>query len=322
MPVIESSYKPSLLFKNTHINTVYKTLFFSGNSTYKRERITTDDNDFLDLDFSTNNSETIVIAMHGLEGSSKSKYIVSVVNHLNNNNVDCVAVNFRGCSGEDNNHIYSYNSGKTDDVVTIINHLLNNYNYKNIVLLGYSMGGNITLKYLGETAQIPSEIKGGIAISTPCDLEGSSNSLSNWNNTIYLKRFMMSLKEKTLHKLEKFPDAKLDKDAIANAKTFRDFDNAVTAPLFGYKNASDYWTQCSSKQFLKEIKLPTLLINALDDSFLSESCHPFNEATTNNNLFFEASKYGGHVGFNTSFLGKDLLWSENRILNYINHIIS
>ncbi|GGK52311.1 MULTISPECIES: YheT family hydrolase [Flavobacteriaceae] len=322
MPIIESSYKPSLLFKNTHINTVYKTLFYNGNNNYKRERISTDDNDFLDLDFSTNNAETLVIAMHGLEGSSKSKYIISVVNHLNNNNIDCVAVNFRGCSGEDNNHIYSYNSGKTDDVTFIINHLLKKYTYKNIVLLGYSMGGNITLKYLGETDEIPNQIKGGIAISTPCDLEGSSNSLSNWYNAIYLNRFMISLKEKTLVKLEKFPDCKLDKDAIANAKTFRDFDNAVTAPLFGYKNASDYWSQCSSKQFLKDIKLPTLIINALDDSFLSKSCYPFKEASANNNITFEVSKYGGHVGFNSSFLGKDLLWSENRILNYINHIIS
>ena len=322
MPIIESSYKPSLLFKNVHLNTVYKTLFYSRKNTYKRERITTEDNDFLDLDFSINNSETVVIALHGLEGSSKSKYIVSAVNHLNNNNIDCIAINFRGCSGEDNNNLYSYNSGQTEDITTIINHILNNYNYKNIVLLGYSMGGNITLKYLGETSKIPSQIKGGIAISTPCDLEGSSIALSSWYNTVYIKRFMKTLKKKTLLKLEKFSDCNLDKKAIANAKTFTDFDNAVTAPLFGYKNAQDYWRQCSSKQFLKNIKHPTLIINALDDTFLSESCYPFNEAKINNNISLETPKYGGHVGFNSSSFGKDLLWSENRILNYINHIIS
>ncbi len=322
MPIIKSSYKPSFLFKNVHLNTVHKTLFYSRKNSYRRERITTDDNDFLDLDFSIINSETIVVALHGLEGSSKSKYIISVVNHLNKNNIDCIAINFRGCSGEDNNNMYSYNSGQTEDVTTIINYLLNNYNYKNIVLLGYSMGGNITLKYLGETRKIPSQIKGGIAISTPCDLEGSSIALSSWYNTIYIKRFMRSLKKKTLLKLEKFPDCKLDKKAIAKAKTFTDFDNAVTAPLFGYKNAQDYWRQCSSKQFLKDIKLPTLIINALDDTFLSESCYPFNEAKNNTNLMLETPKYGGHVGFNTSYFGNDLLWSENRILNYINHIIS
>jgi predicted alpha/beta-fold hydrolase len=236
--------------------------------------------------------------------------------------IDCVAVNFRGCSGEDNNNPFSYNSGKTDDVSLIINYILANYNYKNIVLLGYSMGGNITLKYLGENSEIPLNIRGAIAISVPCDLEGSSNTLSNWHNAIYLNRFMITLKKKALLKLQKFPNCGLNEEAIINAKTFRDFDNAVTAPLFGYKNAHDYWTKCSSKQFLEGIKQPTLIINALDDSFLSESCYPFEGAKNHKNLTFEVPKYGGHVGFNTSPFGKDLLWSENRILQYIQHIIS
>lgn len=322
MPVITSSYKPSLLFKNHHFNTIYKTLFSSEKITYTRTRINTNDNDFLDLDFSIKNSDTIVIALHGLEGSSKSKYIISAINYLNLNNIDCVAVNFRGCSGEDNIHPFSYNSGKTDDVSFIINYVLTHYNYKNIVLLGYSMGGNICLKYMGETSQIPKTLKGAVAISVPCDLEGSSTILSKWHNTIYLNRFLKTLKEKSLLKLEKFPNSGLNKEAIVNAKTFSDFDDAVTAPLFGYKNAKDYWSNCSSKQFLKEIKHPTLLINALDDSFLNESCYPFNEAKNNNNFSFEVSVYGGHVGFNTSVFGRDLLWSEKRILQFIQHIIS
>ena len=322
MPIINSTYQPSILFKNNHFNTVYKTLFYKETISYSRKRIFTEDKDFIDLDFSINNSETLVIALHGLEGSSKSKYIVSAINFLNSNNIDCVAVNFRGCSGEDNNHPYSYNSGKTDDVSLIINYILKNYNYKNLVLLGYSMGGNISLKYMGETTHFPKEIKGAVAISTPCDLEGSSNSLSGWHNKIYLKRFMKTLKEKALFKLDKFPNCGLDKTAILKAKNFDDFDNLVTAPLFGYKNAQDYWTQCSSKQFLNNITIPTLLVNALDDSFLSESCHPFNEAKNNTNFYFEVSKYGGHVGFNSSVFGEDLYWSENRILEFINLIIS
>ena len=201
MPLINSTYKPSFIFKNAHLNTIYKTLFYSEKNAYTRKRIFTEDNDFLDLDFSINNSETLVIALHGLEGSSKSKYIISVINYLNLNNIDCLAANFRGCSGEDNNNPYSYNSGKTDDISLIINYVLNNYNYKNIVLLGYSMGGNITLKYMGENAEIPPQIKGAVAISTPCDLEGSSIALSNWNNAVYLKRFMKTLKQKSLLKL-------------------------------------------------------------------------------------------------------------------------
>ena len=322
MPLITSTYKPSFLFKSAHINTMYKTLFYNNSNQYKRTRITTPDNDFLDLDFSKVGSETLVIASHGLEGSSTSKYIVSLVNYLNSQKIDVLALNFRGCSGEDNNNIHSYNSGKTDDLNTVINYILENYTYKNIFLVGYSMGGNITLKYLGEQANLPSEIKGAITISVPTDLEGSSNALSHWQNKIYIQRFLISLIKKGLAKHQKFPNSILNPTAIKNSKNFIDFDNAVTAPLFGFKNAHDYWTKCSSKQFLPAINVPTLLINALDDTFLSESCFPFKEASENKNLYFETPTYGGHVGFNTHVGKKDTLWSENRVLEFINHLIS
>jgi len=321
MPLIKSTYKPPFLFKNTHFNTIYKTLFFRNEINYTRKRITTTDNDFIDLDFSLTGSNTMVIAMHGLEGSSKSKYIISLCDFLNQQAFDCVAVNFRGCSGEDNNKLYSYNSGKSDDLATIINYLTSNYSYQNIVLVGYSMGGNITLKYLGESTNFSSRIKGAIAISVPCDLEGSSNALAKRQNTIYINRFLRTLKRKTIFKTTKFPNHKLDLVALKNAKDFKDFDDLVTAPLAGYKNAKDYWTKCSSKQFLPNINLPTLIINALDDTFLSASCFPFEEAKKNKNLYLETPKYGGHVGFNTSIFKKDKLWIENRVQNFILDII-
>ncbi|RXP45583.1 alpha/beta fold hydrolase [Lutibacter sp. HS1-25] len=322
MPIIQSTYKPNYFFKNTHLNTIYKTLTFNDLANYKRTRISTPDNDFIDLDFSTVNSNTLVIALHGLEGSSNSKYIISLINYLNSQQIAAVAVNFRGCSGEDNNHLYSYNSGKSDDLSIVINYILNNCTYKNIIFVGYSMGGNILLKYLGEGNQIPSQIKAAIAISVPCDLEGSSNALAKWNNRIYINRFLKTLKEKSLKKVEKFPNNNLNVNAILNSKTFSDFDNAVTTPVFGYKNAKDYWTQCSSKQFLNAIQIPTLMINAKDDTFLSKSCFPFFEAQNSKHLFLETPKYGGHVGFNTALFEKDKLWSEKRIVSFIQHIIS
>ncbi|WP_299527184.1 alpha/beta fold hydrolase [uncultured Lutibacter sp.] len=322
MSLIKSTYKPQFLFKNAHFNTVYKTLFYKKKIDYQRKRISTPDTDFLDLDFSAVGSNTLVIAMHGLEGSSQSSYIISAINYLNYNKIDCVALNFRGCSGEDNNHLHSYNSGKTDDLEITINYILENYSYKNILLLGYSMGGNITLKYLGETNSIASEVKGAIAISVPCDLEGSSSALATWQNSIYMNRFLKTLKEKTVLKMVKFPENSIDKESVLRSNSFKDFDNAVTAPLFGYKNAEDYWAKCSSKQFIPTITIPTLLINALDDSFLSESCFPIQEAQNHSYLNLEMPKYGGHVGFNTSIFGKDLFWSEKRILDSIHHFIS
>jgi predicted alpha/beta-fold hydrolase len=184
------------------------------------------------------------------------------------------------------------------------------------------MGGNVALKYMGTSKNLPPEIKGAVAISVPCDLKGSAVALESLANILYQNMFMKTLKEKSLLKLNKFPEANLNKEAIINAKTFKDFDNVVTAPLFGFKNAEDYWEKNSSKQFIPEISKPTLLINALDDSFLSESCFPFSETQNHKKVYFETPKYGGHVGFNSTLFGKDLLWSEKRIFQFINHNIS
>jgi predicted alpha/beta-fold hydrolase len=322
MPLLKSTYKPAVLFRNNHFNTAYKTLFSSETITYARERINTNDKDFIDLDLASVGSETVVLALHGLEGSSQSKYIISVLNYLNTQNIDGVTINFRGCSGEDNNKPYSYHSGKTDDVDLAISHLLAKNIYRNIFLLGYSMGGNIALKYMGTSKNMPAEIKGAMAISVPCDLEGSAIKLESFHNILYQNMFMKTLKEKSLLKLHRFPEGILNKNAIKNAISFKDFDNAVTAPLFGYKNAEDYWEKNSSKQFIPKIDKPTLIINALDDSFLSESCFPYSEAENHKKVYFEIPKYGGHVGFNSTLLGKDLLWSEKRVFQFINHNIS
>jgi len=322
MPLLKCTYKPPVLFKNNHFNTAYKTLFFSDTIEYSRARIKTSDDDFIDLDFSLVGSETVVLALHGLEGSSQSKYIISALNYLNSQNIDGAALNFRGCSGEDNNKPYSYHSGKTDDVDLAIDYLLSLNKYRNIFLLGYSMGGNIALKYMGTSKNMPSEIKGAAAISVPCDLKGSATVLESIPNILYQNMFMKTLKEKSLLKLMKFPEANLSKESIENTKTFKDFDNAVTAPLFGYKNADDYWERNSSKQFISEIYKPTLLINALDDSFLSESCFPFSEIENHKKVYFETPKHGGHVGFNSTLFGKDLLWSEKRVYQFIKHNIS
>jgi hypothetical protein len=321
MPVIESKYTPNFIFKNRHINTTFKTLTYHQKVNYKRKRIETPDYDFLDLDFSINNSETCVIALHGLEGSSNSKYIISAINYLNTHKIDAVAVNFRGCSGEPNKQPYSYHSGKTDDLSLVIKYISTNYKYKNIFLLGFSMGGNIMLKYLGETENINPIIKGGIAFSAPCDLKGSSEALSSKQNKIYLNRFLKTLKEKALKTLNTYPNINLSKEKILKSKTFEDFDNAVTAPLFHFKNANDYYLKNSSINFIKNIKTPTLLVNALDDTFLSETCYPYKTCKNNKQVTFETPKYGGHVGFNTSFITKNNTWSEQRILQFINSIL-
>ncbi|AOW19523.1 YheT family hydrolase [Urechidicola croceus] len=322
MPVINSTYKASFPFNNVHFNTVFRTFFTHDKVQFSRERIELKDGDFLDLDFSEVNSKTIVIALHGLEGSSESKYILAITNILNQNNVDTVAVNFRGCSGEDNRLLSSYHSGKTEDLEAVIQYIDKFRSYKNIIILGYSLGGNVTLKFLGEkNTNINSKIKCAIAISVPCDLTGSSIELAKTRNKIYMNRFMITLKQKALGKLNKFPNSFLDKDTITKAKNFYDYDNLYTAPAHGFLNAEDYWIKNSSKPFLKDIKVPTLLINALDDTFLSKECYPIEIAKKHKYLFLETPKNGGHVGFNSKIIGKKGYWLENRIAQFLKEYV-
>jgi len=323
VPLINSTYNPTYPFTKTHFNTVFRTFFSRIKIKYSRKRLELDDGDFMDLDIASVKSDTVIIAFHGLEGSSESTYILALSKVLNKATIDVVAVNLRGCSGEHNRVLASYHSGKTADLEAVINHINEKYDYKNIVLVGYSLGGNITLKYLGEQgANLHPKIKCAVAVSVPCDLTGSSNALMQKGNMAYMQRFLKSLKEKALHKNQQFPNANLDIDTLLAAKNFKDFDNLFTAPVNGFKDAQDYWTKNSSKPFLHAIKIPTLMVSALDDTFLSKECFPFKEAKEHPHLFLETPKNGGHVGFNSTFYGKNGHWLEKRIFDFLSEYLN
>ena len=317
MPVIHSSYKASLLFRNGHLSTIIAKFFRNISGVlYKRVRIETPDNDFLDLDFSKNGNKQIAVLVHGLEGSSDSTYMQGMTKKLNNSGWDVVCLNMRGCSGELNLLYRSYHSGKTDDLDLVVNYIQKDY--QRIALIGFSLGGNIVLKYLGENgAGLNSKIKIGVAISTPCDLEGSAEELKRAKNVLYMKRFLKSMKAKALERKRLHPEANLDVEAIKKTKNFHEFDSLYTAPAHSFKDVYDYWIKSSSKQFLTAISIPTLLINAVNDPFLSESCYPIKEAQINPNFYLEMPKNGGHLGFlsYSAFRGKS--WLEVKVLTFI-----
>lgn len=321
MPIITKTFSPSLPFRNAHFNTVYRPLFMKDTINYQRKRVTTWDADFIDLDFSFIGSKTLVLLIHGLEGSSQSNYMITTSNYLNNIGFDTVCMNLRGCSGEDNLLLETYHSGKTDDVAFIIKHLISSYNYENIIIIGFSLGGNLTLKYLGEYSNIPSNVKGGIAVSVPVDLTSSQAELNKLKNKIYLSEFLRTMKLKLLQKAEKFPEFKLNKELLFKASKFRHLEKQYTVPVFGFKSSEDYWQKASAKPFIQEIKVPTLLINALNDSFLSQECYPIKEAKEMKNFHLLIPNYGGHVGFMSSFSNTENRWMEQQIALFIQETI-
>ena len=314
MPVIKTDYKPPLLFKNRHINTIYSSLFRkTKRPSFKRKRIETLDDDFLDIDFIENGSKKIVILCHGLEGSSDSKYIQATAKLLSLNGYSVAAMNYRFCSGEINRQLVTYHSGKTDDLHAVIKYLIPNYD--SVYLVGFSLGGNLILKYNGDGlfSQSP-KIKANVAISVPVDLKGSSISLKRCENILYRWRFIRTLSKKMYLKHQQFPN-QLDLSPLKKVKTLTDFDDFFTSKINGFKDAEDYYLKASSKQFIPNITKPTLLINALDDPFLSESCFPIVEAKENSKFNLMTPSYGGHVGF----ISKGAFyWSEIQILNFLN----
>ncbi len=322
MPLLTSDFSPSLPFKNGHFNTMYRPLFMKETSNYTRKRIFTWDTDFIDLDFSKVNSNTLTVLIHGLEGSSESKYMISTTHELNRKGIDTVAFNLRGCSGEDNLLLGTYHSGKTEDVAFVMNHLLDNYDYENIILVGFSLGGNLTLKYLGEFADSLSPIiKGAIATSVPIDIASSERQMNKIKNKLYIDQFLKTIRLKVLEKSYKFPDFKLDKEKLFKASRFKHLEHLYTVPVFGFDSPEDYWQKASSKPYLSKINRPTLLINAEDDSFLGEECFPYEEAGDSEVFFLEVAKYGGHVGFISTFKQQESRWLEKRISKFIDENI-
>lgn len=313
----ESSYKPSLFLRNGHVNTVYTSLFRTGTKVaFKRQRVITEDNDFIDIDWLKNDGSKLAFLCHGLEGSSDSKYIQHLARQLHEIGYDILAINYRSCSGEINQSKKIYHSGATDD----LNFIFTNFTktYQSITLIGFSLGGNMALKYVGEQKHpLPSNLTSVVAISTPCDLVSSSYEMTKAINRIYTQRFLKTLKEKAKLKHIQFPNL-FDLEAVIAAKTVFQFDERFTGPVHGFDGALDYYRSCRANNFIPDIKIPCMIINALDDSFLGDSCYPYGLAEANKNVKLIVSKYGGHVGF--AQFKKPMFWHEEKIHEFLKNI--
>ncbi len=302
MPVLDSAYKPLRRYRNAYLQTVLPTLLRKVEAiNYMRQRIHTADGDFIDLDWSwaAENkvpAEALAVICHGLEGSSNRAYMLGMIKAINARRVDAVAYNFRGCSGETNLARKFYSAGATADLQEVLDAIKKQYHYQTFYLVGFSLGGNLVLKYGGEKGKdIDPAIKGIAAISAPCDLYSSSIELLKAKNYIFSLRFLIMLRKKLIEKANQYPELKkIDPKAI---KDLKQFDDQVTAPLAGYIDANDYWYKASCIRELDQIIIPTLIINAADDPILGPECYPYQEARNNEFIHLEVPARGGHVGF-------------------------
>ncbi len=330
--LIQSTFKPAYWLKNAHLQTLYPALLRKPPSpVLTRERLVTDDNDFIDVDFCGARDQPLVILLHGLTGSSQSKYIKGLQQALFKQGLRSAALNFRGCSGEYNNSSRCYHSGETGDIDFLYRTLRAREPKTQMAAVGFSIGGNVLLKWLGEQgAKV--NLFAATAVSVPLVLSACADKLDNGFSRLYrasllreLKAYVR-LKQQHLESLGNSKEAEILKQIgdLDNITSFWQYDDQVVAKLYDFANVDDYYQRSSSRQFLQAITVPTLLIQAQDDPFMTPKVIP-EVAELSSSVYLEITQGGGHVGFvtgNNPFQAE--YWLEQRIPEFLqqqlNHV--
>lgn len=287
----------------------------------RRVRLSTPDQDFIDLDYGPpphSANAPLWVLFHGLEGSSRSHYARAILATAQARGWQGLVVNFRGCSGEPNLMPRAYHSGDSDEIDWVLRALAAEHPNRMLFASGVSLGGNALLKWLGERGESARFVTAAAALCPPQDLEAGAESLARGFNRIYSEYFLRSLRPKTLAKLERWPGL-VDAERVRRARDFFDFDDAVTAPLHGFASCFDYWHKSSCRQFLGGIRVPTLLINALNDPFVPRHVLARdNEVSREVVLDYPAA--GGHVGFPHRRLPGSFQWVPERIVRFLDDV--
>ena len=286
-----------------------------------RERLDTPDGDFVDLDFTPEpalhaRNRPIVLVLHGLEGSARRGYAWLTYRELARSGIRAVGLNFRSCSGEPNRLPRFYHSGDTDDVRHVAAVLRGRYPDRPLGAIGFSLGGNALLKYLGEEGDA-SLVRGAVAVSVPYDLDAGERHLAQDPvSRVYVRHFLKSLRAKAAAKESALRDH-CDFERVMGARSFREFDDAATAPLHGFDSAVDYYTRSSSIRFLDRVRVPTLLVHALDDPFLPPESLPRDALAANPFLQPAWTPRGGHVGFIGGSPRRPEFWAERQAAAFL-----
>jgi predicted alpha/beta-fold hydrolase len=301
-----------------HSQTIYAALLGGARApAYSRERWQTPDGDFIDLDRAGGRTDApLLVLFHGLEGSSGSHYARALARAFAAAGWRVAAPHFRGCSGEPNRLVRAYHSGDSAEIGWMLERFAAEAGRAPIAAVGISLGGNALLKWLGESGQQAAGLlRCAVAVSAPLDLMASGDALGKGFNRVYSSLFLSSMKKKAAEKAVRFPGL-FDARAASRARSLRDFDDAVTAPLHGFRDTDDYWTRASSKPGLSAIRTPTLLLNARNDPFLPARALPRpDEVSPCVELDFP--RQGGHVGFVSGPFPGNFDWFTERIMSFV-----
>jgi hypothetical protein len=317
-------FRPAWWLPGAHAQTVAgKYLRPHTGVRYRRERVNTPDGDFLDLDWATvpgrpapEDDAPYVVVVHGLEGSAESAYVKETCRALWDRGIRSVAMNFRGCGGEINRLPRFYHAGDTGDVAFVLELLAARFPAVPLGAVGFSLGANVLLKYLGERGD-QSRVRAAAAISIPFDLGAGADKLAaSFTGRLYTGIFIRSLRQKYLAKRHLIGD-QCDEPRVLKSRTFREFDDAATARLHGFRDVDDYYGSSSSAQFLPRIRVPTLLVHAADDPFVPEDAIPHDAIRTNPALYAAIVPQGGHVGFIAGQRGRPEFWAEAEAARFL-----
>ena len=318
MPLVaRSSFRPLTGLGNAHLQTLLPALARRlPPLDWTRERLELPDGDFLDLDWLNPSSDRLLIVSHGLEGHSRRPYMAGLARAAARRGWAVLAWNFRGCSGELNRLPRFYHSGASDDLAEVVAHAGRSGRFRRGALVGFSLGGNMTLKYLGEGRPSTLPVMAGAALSVPCDLAAASAAMESLRARIYMRRFQRDILGKWAEKRRRYPGLIPEIDP-RRQRTFRQIDDTFTAPLHGFAHAEAYWQACSANAFLDSIRVPALILNAADDPFLAPECFPREFAARSPRIHLEVPDRGGHVGFMDRWSSRCDLWSETRVLDFL-----
>lgn len=290
---------------------------------FRRRRLETPDGDFVDLDFAYPDragmrDDVLVLLLHGLEGSARSRYALELYRNLATHGVPAVGFNFRSCSGELNRSTRLYHSGETGDLRFVLHTLRNEFPQRRIGVAGFSLGGNVMLKYLAECGESGEEsgVAAAVSVSVPFDLAAGSRHLERPSGRVYVSFLLGKLRRKTAAKRAILAD-RIDVDRAVRARTFYEFDDVATAPLHGFAGADDYYRQSSSGPRVGSVRVPTLMIQAEDDPFLPSAAIPREAAGRNPCVLTAFSPSGGHVGFLGGRPWRPHFWAERTAATFL-----